>query len=148
MKLYPAILVSQDELAEAGIGPVEFSRGKLAQPAVTEKIEDYCGRPVVAVRQATLPGSDLIVLTADGYIQNNPMTNKRTAVLMGTAEALRVVLTDIFEESPTVDPERIFRAYAYQVDVVIQHDLLEWVRTEYRPAWAERMRAMGFDPGA
>lgn len=135
MKLYPAILISPKELEEAGIGPVEFVSGRLARPAVTEAIEDYCGRPVVSIRQTTLPGDDLIVVTADGYIQRNPMTNKRTAVLMGEYEALKVVLTDIFRESPTVDPDRIFRAYAYQVDVVIQHDLLEWVRKEYRPEW-------------
>lgn len=140
MKLYPTILISPEELEDAGIGPVEFVNGRLARPAMTEAIEDYCGRPVVSIRQTTLPGDDLIVVTADGYIQRNPMTNKRTAVLMGEYEALKVVLTDIFRESPTVDPDRIFRAYAYQVDVVIQHDLLEWVRKEYRPEW---LRAHG-----
>lgn len=148
MKLYPVILVPEQELADAGIGPLAFRDGKLAKPEVTEEIENYCGRPVVAVRQTTKPGGDLVVITADGYIQRNPVTGRRTAVLIGSYDALKVVLTDIFEESPTVDPDRIFRAYAYQVDVVIQHDLLTWVKNEYRPAWADRMRAMGYDPDA
>lgn len=145
MKLYPAILVSQEELTEAGIGPVEFVDGKLARPAITEDIEDYCGRPIVSIREPTLEGADLIIITADGYIQRNPITNKRTAVLTGSYDALKVVLTDIFKESPTIDPDRIFRAYAYQVDVVIQHDLMNWVRDEYRPGWVSRMRAAGYD---
>lgn len=148
MKLYPSILISEQELVDSGIGMLEFKNGRLLHPEVTETVEDYCGRPIVAIRQTTKPGSDLIIITADGYIQHNKMTGRRTAVLMGSYEGLQTVLQDIFEESPTVDPERIFRAYAYQVDVVIQHDLLNWVKNEYRPAWAERMKAKGLDPDA
>lgn len=146
MKLYPAYLISDEELAEAGIAPVEFRNGRLLHPDLTEAIEDYCGRPVVRVRQATRKGEGIIVIAADGYVQHNPLTRRRTAVLQGSFESLQVVLQDIFDEAPGVDPERIFRAYAYQVDVVIQKDLQEWVRNECVPAWKARMAAEGGQP--
>lgn len=145
MKFYPCIVISRDELADAGIPEIRFENGRLADPAVTDVLEDYCGRPIVAVRESTRPEDDVFAITADGYIQYNRISNKRTAVLTGNFDSLKVVLTDIFNEYPRTDPDKIFCAYAYQTDVIVQLDLQEWVRTEYRPKWVEWMNANHYE---
>lgn len=133
MKFYPCILIPKDELRQAGLNPPEFNaNGYLTDKEMIPILEDYCGKPIVSIRESTRNDNELIVLIADGYIQYNRLTNKRTTVLMGNYDTLRVVLSDIFHERPDDDPYTIFCSYSYQTDINIQLDLQKWVREQYK----------------
>jgi hypothetical protein len=132
MKFYPCILIPKEELRQAGLNPPTFENGYIADRTMIPILEDYCGKPIVSIRQSDRNDDELIVLIADGYIQYNRITNKRTTVLMGNYDSLRVVLSDIFHERPDEDPYNIFCSYSYQTDITIQLDLQKWVRDQYK----------------
>lgn len=131
MKFYPCILIDKDELEQTDFADIWFQDGRLTDTSFIQKIEDYCGRPVVSVRQSTRNDGGIIVLAADGYIQYNPISKLRTTVLIGQYDNLKVILSDIFDERPDEDPFDIFCSYAYQTDINAQLDLKNWVRDEY-----------------
>ena len=132
MKFYPCIIIPKEELRQVGMNPPAFTEaGYLADKQMLSILEDYCGKPIVSVRESTRNDDELMVLIADGYIQYNRLTNKRTTVLMGNYDSLRVVLSDIFKERPDEDPYTIFCSYSYQTDITIQLDLQKWVRATY-----------------
>lgn len=135
MKFYPCIIMSKAELKEAGIGPVEFKNGQFDRGQENTKlkaIEDICGRPVVDVCQRVGKDEEIIVLIADGYVQNNRLTGKRTVVIIGEPDTLKVILTDIFEARPEEEPYEIFCSYSYQTGIDVQLQLQDWVRDEYK----------------
>lgn len=132
MKFYPCLVITKEELYNAGCPTIEFKNGRLTDPSIEPVIEDYCRMPVVSVRESTRDENEIFVFAADGYIQKNPMTGKRSVVLIGAYDPLKVVLTDIFEEHPDRDPYEVFCSYSYQTDINIQLDLQHWVRDEYK----------------
>lgn len=127
MKFYPCILLSRQELSDAGIPQPIFLDGKPSDHDSVRKIEDYCGRPIVSLLPSARSDNDLLALVADGYIQYNRLSGKRSVVLVGNVENLKVILSNIFAEWPDEDPYDIFRSYGYSgIDVQIQLD--QWVR--------------------
>lgn len=133
MKFYPCILIPKTELTQAGITtPIFDENGYIKDKEMIPILEDYCGKPIVSIRESTRNDDELLVLIADGYIQHNRLTNKRTTVLMGNYDTLRVVLSDIFHERPNEDPYTVFCSYSYQTDITIQLDLQKWVRQQYK----------------
>ena len=132
MKYYPCILLTRDELRAANITNIQFNEnGRLTDNMTAQAIEDYCGRPVVRIQESGRSPDEILVLAADGYVQYNRLSNKRTVVLQGTFETLKVILQDIFQEHPEIHPYTIFDSYAYQMTVDQQLDLREWVQAEY-----------------
>ena len=132
MKFYPCIVVTKDELYQAGVPEIFFNNGRITDRNTAEAIEDYCGRPVVSIRESTRNENELLVLIADGFIQRNRLSQKRTVVIIGNYETLQVVLTDIFDERCDEDPYEVFESYAYQTDINIQLDLQNWVKENLR----------------
>jgi hypothetical protein len=132
MKFYPCIVVTKDELYQAGVPEIFFNNGRITDRNTAEAIEDYCGRPVVSIRESTRNENELLVLIADGFIQRNRLSQKRTVVIIGNYETLQVVLTDIFDERCDEDPYEVFESYAYQTDINIQLDLQIWVKENFR----------------
>jgi hypothetical protein len=132
MKFYPCIVVTKDELYQAGVPEIFFNNGRITDRNTAEAIEDYCGRPVVSIRESTRNENELLVLIADGFIQRNRLSQKRTVVIIGNYETLQVVLTDIFDERCDEDPYEVFESYAYQTDINIQLDLQNWVKENFR----------------
>lgn len=133
MKYYPAILLTRQELYAAGVPEIRFENGYIHDRTVLQGIEDYCGRPLVSVREFTRGTDEIAAIIADGYIQYNRLTGKRSVVLTGGYDTLKVVLTDILHERADEDPYDVFCSYAYQTDINIQLELQNWVRNEYRP---------------
>ena len=132
MKFYPCIVVTKDELYQAGVPEIFFNNGRITDRNTAEAIENYCGRPVVSIRESTRNENELLVLIADGFIQRNRLSQKRTVVIIGNYETLQVVLTDIFDERCDEDPYEVFESYAYQTDINIQLDLQNWVKENFR----------------
>ena len=132
MKFYPCIVVTKDELYQAGVPEIFFNNGRITDRNTAEAIEDYCGRPVVSIRESTRNENELLVLIAEGFIQRNRLSQKRTVVIIGNYETLQVVLTDIFDERCDEDPYEVFESYAYQTDINIQLDLQNWVKENFR----------------
>lgn len=131
MKFYPCIVVTKDELYDAGVPEIFFENGRITDRSTAEAIEDYCGRPVVSIRESGRDENEILVLIADGYIQRNRLSQKRTVVIIGNYETLQVVLTDIFNERWNEDPYEVFESYAYQTDINIQLDLQNWVKENF-----------------
>lgn len=136
MKFYPCILISRWELYDAGIAQPRFQNGRLVNPEVERPVEDLCGRPVVSIRESTRDDRELLVLIADGYVQYNRISGKRSVVLTGTYDTLKIVLTDIFVEHPDENPYDIFDSYLYQTDISTQYKLKKWVLETYGPSKA------------
>lgn len=133
MKFYPCFVIAKDELMDATHQDITFKNGRIADNNVRIAIENFVGHPVAMVRESTANTDEVFVFTADGYIQVNPLSKKRTAVLIGNYDNLKVILSDIFHERPDEDPYEIFCEYSYQTDINIQLDLQGWVRDEYQP---------------
>lgn len=131
MKFYPCIIATTSELQAAGIPLTNFKNGRLRDRSIVMAIEDYCGRPVVSIRQAAGNTDEILILTADGYIQRNRISNKRTVVLFGELESLKNVLADIIEERPDEDPYDVFCSYSYQTGINVQLGLDDWIREQY-----------------
>ena len=131
MTYYPCILIPKAELEANGIKNVTFTMGKLDNPALREIIEDYIGRPVVQIRDSTRFDDIIMVLIADGHVQHNRISGKRTVCLYGNEDTLKVILTDIIAERDTEKPYDVFCSYAYQTDIVAQFHLDEWVKKTY-----------------
>lgn len=135
MTNYPCILITKKELHDqAKISEIPEKNGTMNTTFRTA-VEDYCGRPVVSIINTPEKPNIIIVLTADGYMQYNPVSQKRTVVLVGEYDNLKVILHDIFLERPDEDPYEIFQSYAYQTDITNQLDLQEWVRNTIQPKW-------------
>ena len=132
MKFYPCLIVTKNELYDVGCPNSSFTNGRLTDISIMPIIEDYCRMPIVSIRESTRDENEIFVFVADGYLQKNPMNDKRTVVLMGNFDTLKVVLSDIFAEHPEKDPYEVFHDYSYQTDINIQLDLQAWVRDEYQ----------------
>ena len=132
MKFYPCLIVTKNELYDVGCPNISFTNGRLTDISIMPIIEDYCRMPIVSIRESTRDENEIFVFVADGYLQKNPMNDKRTVVLMGNFDTLKVVLSDIFAEHPEKDPYEVFHDYSYQTDINIQLDLQAWVRDEYQ----------------
>ena len=131
MKYYPCILLTRTELYENGVPQLVFENGRMTDKQAWKAVEDYCGHPIVSIRESARDTDELLILIADGYIQYNRLTNRRTVVLIGQRDNLQTILQDIFAEHPDEDPYDIFQSYAYQTDINVQLDLQNWVRNEY-----------------
>ena len=131
MKFYPCIIINQQELIDANLHEVQFENGRIKNPSDRIMLEDYCGKPIVSIRQSTRNEQEIFVLIADGYVQYNRISNKRTVVIMGNYDTLRVILQDMFDERPYEHPFEIFSQYSYQTDINIQLDIQLWVKNTY-----------------
>lgn len=133
--MYPCLFITKKELLDAGIHEIEFQKdGRPANREDTIAVEDYCGRPIIFLRQSPISQDELLVFFADGFVRYNRISNNRVIVLTGNYDTLKVILTDIFKERREEAPFDIFNSYAYQADVVEQLDLQKWVRDEYKPS--------------
>lgn len=131
MKFYPCIVADKSEFVDVGITGIEFRDGKITDRRIITQIEDYFQRPVIRIRESTANDNEIFIFVADGYVQYNRITNRRTTVLQGDLDPLKTVLTDIINENPDENPWDIFNWYSYDAPMVTQLDLRDWMRDTY-----------------
>lgn len=131
MKYYHCLVIQKNELEVNGIELPSFTNGHLTDRKTIMQIEDFCRLPIVSVRETKPNDKEILVLAADGYVQYNPLTNKRSVVLTGDYEPLKGVLEDIYAERKDENPFDIFCSYTYQTPIATNIRLQQWTRNEY-----------------
>lgn len=130
-KYYICVIMSQDTIKEILDENLTFHAGTVSDPKVYQKLEDYLQQPVIFLRQSTADENEVLILTADGLVQTNPITKKRIVIINGTADNLKIILTDLINNR-NEDPETTFKRYSYGCSMPEQLLLKDWFYETYK----------------
>lgn len=106
---YPSVFRKQEELEEIVGRAMHFdNNGFLQDPHldIQKKLEDHYGHVIIKI-EPTVRGNIIITMEGNGYIQNNPLTKRRLAVIRGDLPYLQATLTTMINEHPYHSPQKI-----------------------------------------
>lgn len=130
-KHYPCIIVDQADTEAICEQKITFKNNRPENPEVYDKLEDYFRQPIVSVHESNKNPGEIIVITADGFVQTNPITNKRLVIINGEIEDLKIILKDIFAERLDKTPEQLYEKYSFSCPVKDQFRLNDWFKQQY-----------------
>lgn len=129
-KYYICIIMNKDAIAEITGKELVFDEGHVRDPEIYRKLEDYLGQPVVFLRESTVIEDEILIMCADGVVQTNPITKKRTAIIKGTLEDLKVIMADVIKERDE-KPKTTFHGYGFGCIMPEQLALRDWFTENY-----------------
>lgn len=129
-KYYICVIMTKDMVKNIINEEPVFTNGHIKDPKIYKKLEDHLGQPVIALRQSTACENEILIMAADGIVQTNHITKKRTAIINGTLDDIKVILTDIIAER-TDEPSTVFHNYSYGCPMPEQLLLSDWFTTWY-----------------
>ena len=86
--LYPAIIANKADFKELNID-VKFKDGFIIDNdlSIQKKLEDNYGVPIVSIQESTRDNI-IILYNPNGFVETNPLTKTRMAVIKGSLEQL------------------------------------------------------------
>lgn len=129
IRQYTCLFMQQSEIDDICQMPVEFTNGRNKDQNCREKIEDWAQLPVIYIAKSAYNDNQIMVCTAPGYAFTHQLTGKRTKIISGSVEDVKLVLEDIFANRSDENPEDIFREYGFDCPMPQQFELNQWIRT-------------------
>ena len=136
-KMYPCIFITQDEIRAVYQGRnAVFQNTYLTTPSLYGTLENYLGIPIISIRPDPRTDDTILVFYADGYIQQNPKSGKRLAVINGTYEYIIQAIKDIVDErrviAPKLHPTAITNLYTFNPAAISDRMLINrWIKQTY-----------------
>lgn len=106
---YPSVFRKKEELEEIiGKEMIFDENGFLKDPSlnIQKRLEDHYGHVIIKI-EPTVRNNIIITMEGNGYIQNNPLTKRRMAVIRGDLPYLKATLETMISEHPHHPPQKI-----------------------------------------
>lgn len=135
-KMYPCIFITQDEIEQVYGRKASFQNTYITTPSLYGTLENYLGIPIISIRPDPRDNNTILVYYADGYIQQNPNTGRRLAVINGSYDYICQVVEDIVAEriviAPKVHPTAITNLYTFNPDIISDRLMInKWIKQKY-----------------
>lgn len=131
-KYYICIIMQKNQLEEMLNAQLDFTNGEVKDPEIYKNLEDKFQQPIIFLRQSTYDPNEILIMAADGMVQTNPITQKRTVIINGGLEDLKVILTDLIRSRDHKNAEDIFKSYYYGCSMPEQLSLKDWFYETYQ----------------
>lgn len=102
--LYPAIILDKDELKALSID-IKFKNGYIIDNdlSIQKQLEDNYKVPIVSIQESTRDNI-IILYDPNGFVETNPLTKKRLAVLIGEKDYLKSEISYMVSQRPEIKP--------------------------------------------
>lgn len=129
--LYPAIIANKTDFEELNID-VEFKDGFIIDDdlSVQKKLEDNYGVPIVSIQESTR-GNIIILYNPNGFVETNPLTKTRMAVIKGSLEQLKSEFAYMVSQRPDIKPSLLLDNYTPQTSPRDLLELKKWLKKEF-----------------
>ena len=132
--LYPAIILDNDELTAMSLDNITFNNGCIIDNdlSIQTKLEDYLKVPILSIQQSTKDNNLIIFYYPNGFVDTNPLTKTRMAVLRGTLEELQSQITYMVAQRPDIKPTLLIDNYIFQCSPRETMMLKNWINENFK----------------
>ena len=132
--LYPAIILDNDELTAMSLNNITFNNGCIIDNdlSIQTKLEDYFKVPILSIQQSTKDNNLIILYYPNGFVDTNPLTKTRMAVLRGTLEELQSQITYMVSQRPDIKPTLLIDKYIFQCSPRETMMLKNWINENFK----------------
>ena len=132
--LYPAIILDNDELTAMSLDNITFNNGCIIDNdlSIQTKLEDYFKVPILSIQQSTKDNNLIIFYYPNGFVDTNPLTKTRMAVLRGTLEELQSQITYMVSQRPDIKPTLLIDNYIFQCSPRETIMLKNWINEKFK----------------
>ena len=132
--LYPAIILDNDELTAMSLDNINFNNGCIIDNdlSIQTKLEDYFKVPILSIQQSTKDNNLIILYYPNGFVDTNPLTKTRMAVLRGTFEELQNQITYMVSQRPDIKPTLLIDNYIFQCSPRETMMLKNWINENFK----------------
>lgn len=132
--LYPAIILDNDEFASIGLNNITFENGYIVDNTlvIQKKLEDYFKVPILSIQQSTKDDNIIIFYYPNGFVDINPLTKTRMAVLRGTLDELKDQILYMTSQRPEIKPQLLIDNYIFQCSPRENMLLKNWVHNTFK----------------
>ena len=132
--LYPAIILDNDEFASIGLNNITFENGYIVDNTlvIQKKLEDYFKVPILSIQQSTKNDNIIIFYYPNGFVDINPLTKTRMAVLRGTLDELKDQILYMTSQRPEIKPQLLIDNYIFQCSPRENMLLKNWVHNTFK----------------
>lgn len=132
--LYPAIILDNDELTAMSLDNINFNNGCIIDNdlSIQTKLEDYFKVPILSIQQSTKDNNLIILYYPNGFVDTNPLTKTRMAVLRGTLEELQSQITYMVSQRPDIKPTLLIDNYIFQCSPRETMMLKNWINENFK----------------
>ena len=132
--LYPAIILDNDELTAMSLDNITFNNGCIIDNdlSIQTKLEDYFKVPILSIQQSTKDNNLIIFYYPNGFVDTNPLTKTRMAVLRGTLEELQSQITYMVAQRPDIKPTLLIDNYIFQCSPRETMMLKNWINENFK----------------
>lgn len=132
--LYPAIILDNNELTAMSLDNINFNNGCIIDNdlSIQTKLEDYFKVPILSIQQSTKDNNLIILYYPNGFVDTNPLTKTRMAVLRGTLEELQNQITYMVSQRPDIKPMLLIDNYIFQCSPRETMMLKNWINENFK----------------
>lgn len=129
--LYPAIILDKDELNALSID-IKFKDGYIIDNdlSIQKQLEDNYKVPIVSIQESTRDNI-IILYDPNGFVETNPLTKKRLAVLIGEKEYLKSEISYMVSQRPDIKPSILIENYILQCNPKDILELKKWIKSNF-----------------
>lgn len=129
--LYPAIILDKDELQSLSID-IKFKDGYIIDNdlSIQKQLEDNYKVPIVSIQESTRDNI-IILYDPNGFVETNPLTKKRLAVLIGDLEYLKSEISYMVSQRPDIKPSILIENYILQCSPKDTLEIKKWIRSNF-----------------
>lgn len=131
MYFYPAIILDKNE-QEVLSFPILFQNGYLVDNdlSIQKRLEDQYKVPIVSIQEST---RDTIIILYDpnGFVDTNPLTKTRMAVLIGDFDYLQSEILYMVSQRPDIQPKILIDNYIFQCTPKDLLRLKTWIKSTF-----------------
>ena len=129
--LYPAIILDKDELQSLSID-IKFKDGYIIDNdlSIQKQLEDNYKVPIVSIQKSTRDNI-IILYDPNGFVETNPLTKKRLAVLIGDLEYLKSEISYMVSQRPDIKPSILIENYILQCNPKDTLELKKWIKSNF-----------------
>ena len=127
MYFYPAIILDKNE-QEA----LSFLNGYIIDNdlSIQKRLEDQYKVPIVSIQEST---RDTVIILYDpnGFVDTNPLTKTRMAVLIGDFDYLQSEILYMVSQRPDIQPKILIDNYIFQCTPKDLLRLKTWIKSTF-----------------
>ena len=129
--LYPAIILDKDELKALSID-IKFKNGYIIDNdlSIQKQLEDNYKVPIVSIQESTRDNI-IILYDPNGFVETNPLTKKRLAVLIGDLDYLKSEIAYMVSQRPDIKPSILIDNYILQCNPKEILELKKWIKSNF-----------------
>lgn len=129
--LYPAIILDKDELKALSID-IKFKNGYIIDNdlSIQKQLEDNYKVPIVSIQESTR-NNIIILYDPNGFVETNPLTKKRLAVLIGDLDYLKSEISYMVSQRPDIKPSILIENYILQSNPKDTLELKKWIKSNF-----------------